>query len=114
MTQGILYVETWPTSPEQEPEFQRWYDEVHLREVVELVPGITSARRYDRVRDDGGFVALYEFDVDDPKDIVREMRKAMAEQRFDMSPAVQMDPPPVMRLLIARSAYDPESGLTFT
>jgi len=114
MTKGILYVETWPTTPDREAEFHRWYDEVHLREVVQLIPGITSARRYDRVRDDGGFVALYEFDVDDPMDVIRALRTAMAEEHFQMSPAVRMDPPPVMRLLTARSVYNAEYGLRFT
>ncbi len=59
MTKGILSVETWPTTPDREAEFHRWYDEV--------------------------------------------------------SPAVRMDPPPVvMHLLTARSAYDAEDGLRFT
>jgi hypothetical protein len=82
MPKGILYVETWPSSPEQLTEYHRWYDEVHLAEVL-TIPGIVAARRVD---------------------VIRAVRKALAEERFHMSDALQMDPAPVMRLLELRTS----------
>ena len=102
MEQGILYVETWPSSPERTDEFHRWYDEVHLAEVVRI-PGILAARRYDPVRPDGGYVAIYELECDDLRDVVRAINRTIAEGGFEMSDALQTDPPPVMRLLTLRT-----------
>lgn len=42
--QALLVVRT-DVDPEHEQEFNRWYDEVHLREIVN-VPGVRSGRRY--------------------------------------------------------------------
>jgi hypothetical protein len=108
MPKGILYVETRPAAPEQEADFHKWYDEVHLREVVSL-PGFVAARRYRPVRDDGGpFVAIYEVDADDLRQVMRELSKALSEGTLDMSPAIQMDPPPTMRLLELTTTYEEE------
>lgn len=46
---------------ELEAQYHRWYNEVHLPEVL-AIPGIRSARRF-RVRGEGiRFMALYELD----------------------------------------------------
>jgi hypothetical protein len=107
MPKGILYVETRPSSPELEAEFQEWYDEIHLAEVVAL-PGIVAARRYVAVRDDGGpFVAIYDLEADDLREVIREIRRAMQENRMRVPACVQMDPPPTMRLLQLTTSYGP-------
>ena len=36
MAKGIILVETRPSSPEREQEYNTWYDEVHLGELVAL------------------------------------------------------------------------------
>jgi len=108
MPKGILYVETRPATPEQEADYNKWYDEVHLAEVVSL-PGFAAARRYVPVREDGGpFVAVYDVEADDLRQVMRELNTALSEGRMNMSPAIQMDPPPTMRLLELTTTY-PES-----
>jgi hypothetical protein len=58
MSDGILVVESAPASAEDAPAFHRWYDEVHIPEMLAL-DGFTSARRY--TADDGEtYVAVYE------------------------------------------------------
>jgi hypothetical protein len=109
MPRGILYVETRPSAPELEAEYQKWYDEVHLAEVV-AIPGIVAARRYTPVRADGGpFVAIYELEADELRDVIRAVLRTFREGRFQMSEAVQMDPPPAMRLLELTSSYGPDA-----
>jgi hypothetical protein len=102
-------VETRPNAPELEAEYQKWYDEVHLAEVV-AIPGIVAARRYTAVREDGGpFVAIYDLEADDLRDVIRTVLRTFREGRFQMSEAVQMDPPPTMRLLELTSSYGPDT-----
>jgi hypothetical protein len=45
MARGVLVVYTNPVSPELETDFNDWYDQVHLPEVLS-VAGFTSATRY--------------------------------------------------------------------
>ncbi len=96
MAKGIIYVETWPSSPDREQEYNTWYDEVHIPELVAL-DGIVAARRLRPVNGDGPYVALYELEGDNLQAILDNMR-ANARQ-LHMSDALQLDPPPVMRLL---------------
>ncbi len=42
---GIFLVLSRPTSPEQEDEFNRWYDEHHVPDAL-LLPGFVSGRRF--------------------------------------------------------------------
>src|SRR3974390_279587 len=69
---GIMVVETRPSDPRREDEYNKWYDETHLPEVC-AIPGIVSARRY-RARpagtaSDGAssptYVAIYDIEADD-------------------------------------------------
>lgn len=96
MPPSVLIVETRPASPEQEEAFSRWYDDVHLAEVVAL-PGVRSATRYRAA--DGTSVAVYDLDADDPSSVLRTLGEAMADGRIQLSDALQMDPPPVARVL---------------
>jgi hypothetical protein len=96
MVRAVLYVETRPASPEREDEYNRWYDEVHLGEVVGLT-GVTGARRYSTP--EGSYVALYDLDVDDPSSMPKTLAVAMRDGRISMSDVLQLDPPPTMRIL---------------
>ncbi len=108
MPKGILYVETFPSSPDREAEFHQWYDEVHLAEVV-AIPGFVAAERYVPVREDGGpFVAIYHIEADDLRVPMRELVRVIREDRFRMSDAVQLDPPPSMRLLELTTSLGPD------
>ncbi len=98
MANAILCVESNPSSPEREDEYNRWYNEVHLGEVVAL-PGFVSARRFEPVDADGPYVAIYEIESDDPQAVVASLGEAVGAGKLQMSDSLQLDPPPTMRLL---------------
>jgi hypothetical protein len=108
MAKGILIVESHPASPDRVEEYNRWYDETHLPEVVS-VPGIVAARRYAPVDGEGPFVAIYELEADDLSAVVPALTEAFANGRITMSDALQMDPLPVMRRLALTTSYEPTS-----
>jgi hypothetical protein len=96
MAKGIIYVETRPSSPDREQEYNTWYDEVHIPELVAL-DGFVSARRLRPVDGDGPYVALYEIEGDDLQAILDNMNANA--RHLHMSDALQLDPRPIPRLL---------------
>ncbi len=96
MAKGIMYVESFPSSPEREQEYNTWYNEVHLPQLLAL-DGIVGARRLCPVDGTGPYVALYELEGDDLQAILDNMI-ANAGQ-LNMSDALLLDPAPVPRLL---------------
>ncbi|OBF80775.1 hypothetical protein A5791_07445 [Mycobacterium sp. 852002-51163_SCH5372311] len=102
MAKGIIHVETRPSSPDRDQEYNTWYNEVHLPELVAL-DGFVSARRLRPVDGDGPYLALYEIEGDDLQAILDNMRANA--RRLHMSDALQLDPPPVMRLLEVTTEY---------
>jgi hypothetical protein len=70
---GILQLR-WEVAPDREDEFNRWYDEEHLGDVV-AVPGVLGGRRFIRTSDAAfvkdtpwRYLTLYEMtDVDVPQ-----------------------------------------------
>jgi hypothetical protein len=56
--------------PEHEAEFNRWYDEEHLPDVLRRFPQITSARRY-RATDgqEPRYLVVYEYEVASESDL---------------------------------------------
>jgi hypothetical protein len=103
MPQGILYVESRPVSPEREDEYNRWYNETHLPEVVAL-PGFVAARRFNPEDADGPYVAIYEVDTD-LSTVMATLGEAVASGKIQMTDAMQMDPPPSTRLLALTTEY---------
>ena len=92
------------SSPEQVGEFNRWYDEVHLKEVLE-VPGVVAASRYEldaaqmMPGEDGfgrGFLAIYEIEAED-LEIVRDRIRATSSQRTH-SETLELNPLPAMAI----------------
>jgi len=69
MARHLLVVRTNPLEG-KEDEFNRWYSETHIREVVQI-PGFESAQRFrrsaDQIRepDEFAYLALYELETDD-------------------------------------------------
>lgn len=71
LAKGIMVVESEPVDPDAEDEYDRWYREVHIPELL-AVPGFAGARRY-RIRRDLGqgespkprFLTVYELEADD-------------------------------------------------
>lgn len=74
MPKAILVVQANPSNPEGEDEFNRWYNETHLPDVLR-VDGFSAAQRFRLVEGvalaDGlpvpsqRYLAVYELDTDD-------------------------------------------------
>ncbi len=101
MPKGIMVVQSGPSDPAREDEYNDWYSHTHLPE-IRAVPGVVAARRY-KVRDGGdarphAYVAIYEIDADDLTAPVRELGARSAAGQMHMSDALQTDPPPVVTL----------------
>ncbi len=96
MAKGIMLVESVPSSPDREDEYNTWYDEVHIPQLLTL-DGIVAARRLRPVDGNGPYVAIYELEGDDLQAILDNMI-ANAGQ-LHMSDALQLNPAPVPRLL---------------
>ena len=69
MAKALLLVMTNAKDAAQEADFNEWYDNVHLEDVL-MTPGIKKATRYElagRPREGRGkYLALYEIETDDP------------------------------------------------
>ena len=57
-TGDVILVTTVDVTPGSEAEFNRWYNETHLPEVMEC-PGFLSAARYECVQGEPRFMAVY-------------------------------------------------------
>jgi len=109
VTRGLLIVESAPSSPDRVEEYHRWYDEVHIPQLLSF-DLFVSARRFEPVGGvgagvgaaEGPFVAVYELEADDIAAAFAKYRAASARGELDRSDALQTDPPPRVRLLIER------------
>ena len=90
MTKGILVVQSKPRSPDELTEFHRWYDEVHIPEIL-AVTGFRTARRF-QAADGESYLAVYE--VDDVDGAKAAMAEAGAAGKMTRPTGVQLDPPP--------------------
>ena len=103
MAKGIILVESFPSSPDRDEEYNTWYDEVHLGELVAL-DGFVSARRLRPVDGNGPYVAVYEIEGDNLQGILDNMIASAGQ--LTMSDALKLDPPPIPRLLETTTEHD--------
>lgn len=99
MPKGILVVETSPASPERDQEYNDWYNDIHLIDVLKL-SGFTAARRFRKLDEGGahGYLAIYEVEADDLKAAQAGLGVAGGDGRLRMTDSLGMDPPPSMTL----------------
>jgi hypothetical protein len=94
---AVLLVSTNPASPGQADEYNAWYDNTHIPQMIERVPGFVSARRFEAhaaspVQPDQRYLAIYEVEVDnDPAEALAALNEAMQEGKLDTSPALSPD-----------------------
>ena len=93
----ILHVETRPSSPDRADEYNKWYDEVHIPQVLAL-DGFVSARRWGPIDGDGPYITQYELSGD-PNAAIQTVVAAGASGQLTMSDSMQLDPRPEMRIL---------------
>lgn len=93
MPKGLMIVHSRPASAEEADAYHRWYDDVHIPELL-TVDGFTGARRL-RADDGESFLTVYEVDdVDAAKAALAERRSA---GRLTPPQGVQLDPPPTVQ-----------------
>lgn len=97
MAKQILVVVTNPI-PGQEDEYNRWYSEQHLDDVLR-VPGMVAAQRFKVALDSakslpGPYLAIYEIETDqpdaDPKAVFAALSKAGDAGQMPISPALDL------------------------
>ncbi|CAM3092087.1 hypothetical protein [Tsukamurella hominis] len=93
MTEILLLVRSAAASPEVEDEYNAWYDQVHVPQILERVPGVLSARRY-RLADAQlapadklpvAYLAEYRIETDDPAASAAALGAALTDGTLDMS-----------------------------
>jgi hypothetical protein len=99
MAKQILVVVSNST-PGQDDEYNRWYTEQHLDDVLR-VPGVVAAQRFKVAFDGaksllGPYLAIYEIETDDskpadPKAIFDAMAKAGEAGLMPMTPAIDVE-----------------------
>ena len=109
MAKGIYVVESRPASPDVDAEFNRWYKEIHLPEMI-AIDGIRSARRFAPGDEGGPYIAIYELEGDELTAIVERMVAAARSGALTLSKLQQLDPPPVTRLLELTTEYPAVDG----
>lgn len=96
MPEILLLVRSAPATVELEDEYNTWYDEVHIPQILERIPGARSARRY-RLTDaqlapnavlPPAYLAEYRVDTDDPQAAVLTLGAALTDGTLDMSPSI--------------------------
>ncbi|KQZ72194.1 DUF4286 family protein [Nocardioides sp. Root151] len=90
-----------PVSEAVEAEFNRWYDEVHIPQVVERIPGVVGARRLRLTKEQllpadalpvRRYMTEYDIDTDDLQGSANRLGEALGDGTLDMSEAVDMSP----------------------
>lgn len=98
MPKAVMIVWSDPSEGADEGEYNRWYDEVHVVDVLRI-PGFVGCTRY-RLADaqfgpvdtPGRYVALYEVDVDDLSAVPQRMGEAFAAGELPMSDVIAPGP----------------------
>lgn len=88
-----------PASEEADGEFNRWYDEVHIPQVVERIPGVVGARRMRLTKEQllpaealpvRRYMTVYDIETDDLQATADRLGQALGDGTLDMSEAVDM------------------------
>jgi len=80
-------------APEREEEFNKWYSEVHVPQMVEI-PGVLSGTRYAAIRTQPGqlkYLTIYELESEEAIDSIQaspEMEEARQDFRARWAPYV--------------------------
>jgi hypothetical protein len=110
MPKGILMVLSEPSDPSREDEFNDWYDNVHLGEILQL-DGYVAARRLKEIPGTDyqlelPHVAIYEMEADDLKAAFDGLWAAFERGDLVISDAIKLDPMPRLYLLEERGSLD--------
>jgi hypothetical protein len=97
MSRAVMVVFTHPASPDVEDQYNDWYDNVHLKDLL-AVPGVVGTTRYrlsptqPAVGTAGPsaapYLAVYEIEADDPSVTLGEIGKRAGTEKMRMSKAL--------------------------
>ncbi len=93
--------------PSREDEFNEWYNNIHVPDMLET-PGMISATRWKNIFPIGNnrrrYVALYEFETDDIEKFDATLREngRKSKERGRLSDLIVVDPPDVSRIIYAQ------------
>lgn len=86
MAEYQMIVLTNPTEG-RDADYNRWYDEVHLRDVL-AVPGVIAARRFRGILPvEWKYAAIYRLECDDPNTVMQEIMARWKTERMAGSDA---------------------------
>jgi hypothetical protein len=94
-----MVVESSPSAPERDDEYNKWYSEVHLPDIL-AIPGFTAGRRYRAPEGtDSGhrYLSVYDIEADDLLAPFAELRARSASGQNQSSDVIGTEPPPVIR-----------------
>jgi hypothetical protein len=83
MAKWLLLVSTDLSVSTREAEYNQWYDQVHLPDIM-VIPGFVRVGRYERVNPDGGpdkFLAAYQVESLDIEKTLDDVWKRVAVLR---------------------------------
>ncbi len=83
MDKYITVVGTNCADPAKEKEFNDWYDNIHLPDVIET-PGFIGATRYENTAPQEGepkYLAIYEIETDDIEALMKAGRENITKKR---------------------------------
>jgi hypothetical protein len=106
MPRGIMYLQTMPVSPDKDADYNKWYNDTHLAEIVS-VEGIVSARRFAPMDGNGPYIAIYELDCDDLDAVVQRLGELGASGKMSSLEFLSMDPAPIPRVYREIGSYGP-------
>jgi hypothetical protein len=99
-----MYLQTMPVSPDKDADYNKWYNDTHLAEIVS-VEGIVSARRFAPMDGNGPYIAIYELDCDDLDAVVQRLGELGASGKMSSMEFLSMDPPPIPRVYREIGSY---------
>jgi hypothetical protein len=107
MSGAVFVAYSRPAADEREREFNRWYDDVHIPQILRRVPGIAAAERYRlspaQLPDPGGksprtYLTIYRLDGDsDAGEVLQRLETALRNGTLELSDALDVSCyPPVL------------------
>ena len=104
MDRYIFFAYSDCADPSREKEFNDWYDNIHIPDMLET-PGMIRATRWENVHPAGNqrrkYIAMYEIETDDIKKFDNAMRESgkKSKERDRLSELIVLDPPDMPRVI---------------
>jgi hypothetical protein len=90
------YILVGPSAAKEgrDDEYNKWYDDEHLRDVCSI-PGVISGRRFEIAptspsQPDLPYLAIYEIESDDPISVLAELYRRASLGELHISPALDV------------------------